>query len=96
MKSLIPLFLYLVTIKARPSEDKVKSLPGFHDRLDYEIYSGYLQGSTGNVQLHYVFVEAENNSDTAPLVLWLNGGPGCSSLLGMFTENGPLLVSYLD
>lgn len=78
---------------ARPDSDLVKSLPGFDAPLTFEMYSGYLQGATENFQLHYVFVEAQNDSANAPLVLWLNGGPGCSSLLGMFTENGPLLVS---
>lgn len=38
------------------------------------------------------------NSENAPVVLWLQGGPGAPSLFGLFTEHGPFLVdskSYL-
>ena len=52
-------------------------------------YSGYLTFEQG--QFHYVFFESQKNPTNDPLVLWLNGGPGCSSLIGMVYENGPFI-----
>jgi len=41
--------------------------------------------------LHYWMIESESDhQETDPIVLWLNGGPGSSSLIGLLTENGQL------
>ena len=59
---------------------------------DEVIYSGFLHGSKVGRTIHYVYAQARNDHEKAPLVVWLNGGPGCSSLLGMLQELGPYLI----
>jgi len=43
--------------------------------------------------MFYWMFESQNSPTTDPLVMWLTGGPGCSSELALFFENGPYKVS---
>lgn len=57
-------------------------------------YSGYLTvNKTCNSNMFFWFFPAQKNPDNAPVVLWLQGGPGASSLYGLFIENGPVLIN---
>ncbi|XP_015971797.1 serine carboxypeptidase-like 42 [Arachis duranensis] len=73
-----------------PSEDLVVNLPG-QPKVDFNQYAGYVDiDSNHGRSLFYYFVEAAFHPHNKPLTLWLNGGPGCSSIGGgAFTELGP-------
>ncbi|XP_024959842.1 serine carboxypeptidase-like 40 [Cynara cardunculus var. scolymus] len=74
--------------------DKISTLPGQPAGVDFDQYSGYVtvNPSAGRA-LFYYFVESPTDSSTKPLVLWLNGGPGCSSMIGAMTELGPFRIN---
>ncbi|KAJ3671814.1 hypothetical protein LUZ60_007893 [Juncus effusus] len=91
------IILLIATISQVSLSEKITSLPG-QPKVSFEQHSGYIEVGENelskNRRLFYYFAEAELDSATKPLVLWLNGGPGCSSLgVGAFSENGPFRPS---
>ncbi|WCJ18582.1 serine carboxypeptidase-like 40 [Euphorbia peplus] len=78
-------------------KDRIDRLPG-QPPVNFSQYGGYItvDKSAGRA-LYYYFVEAQHYpKESLPLLLWLNGGPGCSSLAyGAMQELGPFRV-YSD
>lgn len=100
---LLPLFLAVFSTSKVGGEspfeiqqrDKVLYLPGQSFNVSFAHYSGYVAvNEDPGRALFYWFFEAAEEPDSKPLVLWLNGGPGCSSIAyGVAEELGPFHVT---
>ncbi|CAN7984262.1 unnamed protein product, partial [Ixodes hexagonus] len=63
----------------------------FKNRVRGEAYSGYITvDKKHQSNLFFLHIVAKKSPRTAPLLLWLHGGPGKSSLFAQFLENGPV------
>ncbi|VVA99187.1 unnamed protein product [Arabis nemorensis] len=73
-------------------KDLIKRLPG-QPSVKFRQYGGYVAVNESAGQfLYYYFVESIKTNDSSPLVIWFNGGPGCSSLTSAFQSHGPFRI----
>ncbi|XP_052806864.1 probable serine carboxypeptidase CPVL isoform X2 [Mya arenaria] len=71
---------------------KVGPIPG----VTQDSYAGFFTvNKTTNSNMYFWFFPAQTSpsNGSAPVLLWLQGGPGGSSLFGLFVENGPYLIN---
>ncbi|KAI3526436.1 hypothetical protein L1887_05689 [Cichorium endivia] len=68
----------------------VTQLPGFTGTIPSKHYAGYVTlNENHGKKMYYYYVLSERDPSKDPVVLWLNGGPGCSSFDGFVYEHGP-------
>ncbi|GMH13780.1 hypothetical protein Nepgr_015621 [Nepenthes gracilis] len=80
---------------AQQELDRISYLPGQTFDVGFSQYSGYVTVNEDSGRtLFYWFTEAAENPSSKPLLLWLNGGPGCSSIAyGEAEEIGPFHIN---
>ncbi|GKT95329.1 carboxypeptidase S1 [Colletotrichum tofieldiae] len=70
----------------------VKSYAGYI-KLPPGTLEGVGQEQDYEINTFFWFFEAKHDPENAPLSIWMNGGPGSSSMLGLFNENGPCYIN---
>ncbi|KAK7080869.1 hypothetical protein SK128_028084 [Halocaridina rubra] len=87
-----PLFLTPYIEAGKIEEARALSLVSL-DQQSGRSYSGFLTvNKEYNSNLFFWFFPASVNAINAPVFVWLQGGPGASSLFGLFAEHGPFNV----
>nr|CCA26034.1 serine protease family S10 putative [Albugo laibachii Nc14] len=84
----------LSTEISKATSDRIETLPGLNEDIVVDHHAGLITLDSGvNDRLFYWHFNAYKSPEKAPLIIWLNGGPGCSSMEGLFYGISPF---YLD
>ena len=84
-------FLVLCDGERTFSKRQVKAFPGKNGVPPSKTYSGFVSVDEDNTSLFYILAESQNDPSSDPVILYMNGGPGASSLSAFFGANGPML-----
>uniref|UniRef100_A0A2A4K7Y2 Carboxypeptidase n=1 Tax=Heliothis virescens TaxID=7102 RepID=A0A2A4K7Y2_HELVI len=89
-----PLFLTPYVESGKIEEGRRLARVPFTETLRIKSYAGYftVNKKYDSNQFFWYFPAMIPNNKEAPVVVWLQGGPGATSLFGLFTENGPIRV----
>ncbi|XP_061722186.1 venom serine carboxypeptidase-like [Cydia pomonella] len=89
-----PLFLTPYIESGNITEGKRLARVPFTESLRIKSYAGYItvNKTYDSNQFFWYFPSMSPNKELAPVIVWLQGGPGATSLYGLFTENGPIRV----
>ena len=77
-----------------PPPGEVIGLPGL-TQVSPKQYAGQVKVSDCGNYIFFWFFESQS-SPNDPVIVWLNGGPGSSSMFGLFMENGPFMLEKND
>lgn len=89
----LPLILTPLIEQNKIKEAQTASEVYFNGFKNIKSYSGYFTvNKPYDSNLFFWFFPSLSDQKNDPIILWLQGGPGATSLIGLFGENGPFTV----